>query len=156
MLDREHILFNFGLLGYLFWFNTLFDVVHLNLPVDPLIILFSTLIFTAFFSPDIDVKSSSLKRWGLLAIFILPFTHFLKHGQTSHKPVLGYFYIIGYFTILAVALYFVGISLLDIRLLELGTVFSFVLHYLRYFVLIFMTGLLAHTGHLIADKLTKK
>lgn len=43
-----------------------------------------------YLSPDLDVKSEPLKRWGLLGVLWLPYTHLIRHRGKSHQAVVGF------------------------------------------------------------------
>ncbi|MBN2110335.1 MAG: metal-binding protein [Methanosarcinaceae archaeon] len=47
-------------------------------------------VFSTFFlSPDLDIDSSSYRRWGMLRILWWPYKVIFKHRGISHNPVLG-------------------------------------------------------------------
>ncbi|GBE17996.1 hypothetical protein BMS3Abin16_00584 [archaeon BMS3Abin16] len=41
------------------------------------------------FSPDLDSRSASYRRWGALRFFWLPYIFVFRHRGLSHNPILG-------------------------------------------------------------------
>jgi uncharacterized metal-binding protein len=41
------------------------------------------------FSPDLDTRSASYRRWGVLRFFWLPYLFLFRHRGLSHNPVIG-------------------------------------------------------------------
>ncbi|MFQ5800357.1 MAG: metal-binding protein [Candidatus Hydrothermarchaeales archaeon] len=41
------------------------------------------------FSPDLDTKSASYRRWGPLRYLWLPYVFLFKHRGISHNPIVG-------------------------------------------------------------------
>jgi len=62
------------------------------LGVAELVILSIAYIFgTYFLSPDMDINSTSYKRWGYLCIFWWPYKVFFRHRGYSHHIIFGSF-----------------------------------------------------------------
>lgn len=48
------------------------------------------LLSTFLLSPDLDLATSHISHdWGPLRLLTVPYSMIFKHGQTSHKPILG-------------------------------------------------------------------
>ena len=44
---------------------------------------------TEFITPDLDIESKAINRWGALKVLWLPYRLFFKHGKSSHNIVYG-------------------------------------------------------------------
>ncbi len=62
---------------------------------------------TEFITPDLDIESTAIKRWGALGVLWAPYKLFFKHGQSSHNIVYG----------AVVRLLYIGVIILGIYLL---------------------------------------
>lgn len=54
-----------------------------------LILAIAYMFGTYFLSPDMDIKSTSYKRWGFLRIFWWPYKVFFRHRGYSHHIIIG-------------------------------------------------------------------
>ncbi len=96
---------------------------------------------TDFITPDLDIESTAIKRWGPLKILWLPYKWIFLHGQSSHNIVYG-----AVVRILYISLIILGIYYLIFGSLPSGTVFSSV------YIYIFIFGIiLANAFHVILD-----
>ena len=50
---------------------------------------FGFLLSFFLFSPDIDSRSASYRRWGGLRFFWLPYIFLFRHRGLSHNPIFG-------------------------------------------------------------------
>ena len=41
------------------------------------------------FSPDLDSRNASYRRWGILRFFWLPYIFLFRHRGLSHNPIFG-------------------------------------------------------------------
>jgi uncharacterized metal-binding protein len=116
----------------------------------PVISLEQLLVFVAgfyigtdFITPDLDIESTAIKRWGKLKILWLPYKWIFKHGQSSHNIVYGAVVRILYISIIIFTVYYLLFNSLPPR-----TMFSS-LH-----VFIFLIGIIiANALHVILDSL---
>lgn len=70
--------------------STLILIRYTALGVVELVIMAIAYMFgTYFLSPDMDINSTSYKRWGYLRIFWWPYKVFFKHRGYSHHLILG-------------------------------------------------------------------
>lgn len=131
---------------------TLFVIIAALLYVwkTPVINLKQLLVFIAgfytgtdFITPDLDVESTAIKKWGRLKILWLPYKWIFKHGQSSHNIVYGAAVRIVYISIIISSVYY-----LLFKSLPLYTMFSSV------YVFIFIIGIIiANALHVILDSL---
>jgi uncharacterized metal-binding protein len=75
------------------------------------------LISLFLFSPDLDTRSSSYRRWGPLRYFWDPYRLFFRHGGISHNPLIGPILRLIYLGIVLLAL--TSLLKLDLKWLEL-------------------------------------
>ncbi len=98
---------------------------------------------TDFITPDLDIESKAIKRWGRLKFIWLPYKWLFKHGQSSHNILYGAVVRIMYFSIIILGLYY-----LLFRSLPPETMISSV------YVFIFLIGIItANALHIILDVL---
>ncbi|SNQ62717.1 DUF2227 family putative metal-binding protein [Candidatus Methanoperedens nitratireducens] len=98
---------------------------------------------TDFITPDLDIESKAIKRWGRLKVIWLPYKWLFKHGQSSHNILYGAVVRIMYFSIIILGLYY-----LLFRSLPPETMISSV------YVFIFLIGIItANALHIILDVL---
>ncbi len=96
---------------------------------------------TDFITPDLDIKSKAIKRWGVLRILWLPYMRLWKHGQSSHNILYG-----AIVRILYISLIILGIYYLLFRSLPPETIFSSI------YVYIFLIGIIISNAlHIILD-----
>lgn len=98
---------------------------------------------TDFITPDLDIESTAIKRWGRLKIIWLPYKWLFKHGQSSHNILYGAIVRVVYFSIIILGVYY-----LLFRSLPPETMISSV------YVFIFLAGIItANALHIILDVL---
>lgn len=98
---------------------------------------------TDFITPDLDIESTAIKRWGKLRILWLPYKWIFKHGQSSHNIVYG-----AIVRILYIGLIILGIYYILFKSLPPGTVIP------SDYVFIFLIGIMiANALHVILDAL---
>jgi uncharacterized metal-binding protein len=98
---------------------------------------------TDFITPDLDIESTAIKRWGRLKVIWLPYKWLFKHGQSSHNILYGAIVRIIYFSIIIFAVYY-----LLFRSLPPETMISSI------YVFIFLIGIIiANALHIILDVL---
>ena len=96
---------------------------------------------TDFITPDLDIESTAIKRWGPLKILWLPYKWIFLHGQSSHNIVYG-----AVVRILYISLIILGIYYLLFGSLPSGTLFSSI------YIYIFIIGIiLANAFHVLLD-----
>jgi uncharacterized metal-binding protein len=98
---------------------------------------------TDFITPDLDIESTAIKRWGRMKVIWLPYKWLFKHGQSSHNILYGAIVRIIYFSIIIFAVYY-----LLFRSLPPETMISSI------YVFIFLIGIIiANALHIILDVL---
>jgi len=96
---------------------------------------------TDFITPDLDIESAAVKRWGKLEIIWLPYKWLFKHGQSSHNIVYGAIVRILYISIIILGVYY-----FVFKSLPPETIVSSV------YVFIFLIGIIiANALHVILD-----
>lgn len=96
---------------------------------------------TDFITPDLDIESTAIKRWGKLKILWLPYKWIFKHGQSSHNIVYG-----AIVRVLYIGTIILGIYYILFKALPSETEISFV------FIFIFLAGIIiANALHVILD-----
>lgn len=96
---------------------------------------------TDFITPDLDIESTAIKRWGRLRILWLPYKWLFKHGQSSHNILYG-----AIVRILYISLIILGIYYLLFRSLPAGMMVS------PDYVFIFLAGIMAANAlHILLD-----
>jgi len=99
---------------------------------------------TEFITPDLDVHSRAIKRWGVFKILWFPYMILFEHGKSSHNIIFGAFVRLLYITAIILGAYYLLFNALpsDIMIIPLGYVFTF------------MTGIILANGlHVILDML---
>jgi uncharacterized metal-binding protein len=97
---------------------------------------------TEFITPDLDVKSRAIKRWGVFKILWFPYMIFFEHRKSSHNIIYGAFVRLLYITAIILCVYYFLFRALpsNVMILPLG------------YVLIFITGIILANGlHVILD-----
>lgn len=98
---------------------------------------------TEFITPDLDIDSTAIKRWGKLKILWLPYRWIFTHGQSSHNIVYGAVVRLLYISIIIFSVYYILFNSLPPE-----TMFSSV------HVFIFIIGIIiANALHVILDSL---
>ncbi|HLB70675.1 MAG: DUF2227 family putative metal-binding protein [Candidatus Methanoperedens sp.] len=98
---------------------------------------------TDFITPDLDIESKAIKRWGPLKILWLPYMWIFHHGQSSHNLISGTIVRILYISLIILGIYYVLF-----RSLPSGMIFSYI------YVYIFIIGIvIANALHVILDAL---
>lgn len=96
---------------------------------------------TDFITPDLDIKSKAIKRWGVLKVLWLPYMWLFKHGQSSHNIMYG-----AVVRIVYISLIILGVYYLLFRSLPPGTIVSSV------YIIIFLIGIItANALHVVLD-----
>lgn len=99
---------------------------------------------TEFITPDLDVQSRAMKRWGVFKILWFPYMILFEHGKSSHNIIYGAFVRLLYITVIILGVYYLLFKALpsDVMIIPLG------------FVLNFIIGIiLANALHVILDML---
>jgi uncharacterized metal-binding protein len=61
---------------------------------------------TEFVTPDLDVESRAINRWGPLKVLWWPYMWMFKHGQSSHNIFYGAVVRVLYFSLIIAGLYY--------------------------------------------------
>src|SRR5574341_896482 len=61
---------------------------------------------TDFITPDLDIESKAIKRWGGLRILWLPYKWLFKHGQSSHNILYGALVRVLYISLIILGIYY--------------------------------------------------
>lgn len=99
---------------------------------------------TEFITPDLDIQSRAIKRWGVFKILWYPYMILFEHGKSSHNIIYGAVVRLLYITAIILGVYYLLFSALpsDVMIIPLG------------YVLTFITGIiLANALHVILDML---
>ncbi len=98
---------------------------------------------TDFITPDLDIESTAIKRWGRLKIIWLPYKWLFKHGQSSHNILYGAVVRVLYISVIILSIYY-----LLFKSLPPETMFSSI------YVFIFIVGIIiANALHVVLDVL---
>ena len=98
---------------------------------------------TEFITPDLDIDSAAIKKWGSLKILWLPYRWIFIHRQSSHNIVYGAVVRILYISIILFSVYYLLFNSLPPE-----TMFSSV------HVFIFIIGIIiANALHVLLDSL---
>lgn len=96
---------------------------------------------TDFITPDLDIESTAIKRWGPLRILWLPYKWLFKHGQSSHNILYGAVVRILYISIIILGVYYLLFRSLPSEM-ALSSVYVFV----------FLAGIIAANAlHIVLD-----
>ncbi len=99
---------------------------------------------TEFITPDLDIESRAIKRWGPLRTLWLPYKLLFKHGESSHNIVYG----------AVVRLLYIGIIIIGVYYIMFGALPSNMMILPFDIVLIFLTGIIiANALHVMLDML---
>lgn len=98
---------------------------------------------TDFITPDLDIRSRAINKWGLFKVLWLPYMWLFKHGKSSHNIMYGGVVRLLYFIFIIFGIYYMFFSSLPPNvILPYG------------YVLIFIAGILfANALHIILDML---
>ncbi len=97
---------------------------------------------TEFITPDLDIESKAIKRWGIFRVIWIPYKILFKHGKSSHNIVYG-----AVVRLLYIGLIILGVYYLLFRAIPFNTIFLPI-----DYVLIFITGIIiANALHVILD-----
>ncbi len=117
-----------------------FSATDINLK-NILVLTVGFYIGTDFITPDLDIESTAIKRWGKLKILWLPYKWLFKHGQSSHNIVYG-----AVVRVLYISLIILGVYYLLFKSLPPGMIAPSV------YVLIFLIGIMiANALHVLLD-----
>ncbi|HEY9204324.1 MAG TPA: DUF2227 family putative metal-binding protein [Candidatus Methanoperedens sp.] len=98
---------------------------------------------TDFITPDLDIESTAIKRWGRLKLLWLPYKWLFKHGQSSHNIVYGAVVRVLYIGLIVLGVYYLLFRSLPLEMIGLPA-----------YVLIFLIGIIiANALHVILDVL---
>jgi uncharacterized metal-binding protein len=99
---------------------------------------------TEFITPDLDIESKAIKRWGTFRALWLPYRLLFKHGKSSHNIVYG----------AVVRLLYIGFIILGVNYLLFRAFPSNMMTLPFDIVLIFFTGIIiANALHVMLDML---
>lgn len=99
---------------------------------------------TEFITPDLDIESKAINRWGALKVLWLPYRLFFKHGKSSHNIVYG----------AMVRLIYIGLIILGVYYLLFRAIPSNIMIIPFDYVLIILAGImLANALHVMLDML---
>jgi len=99
---------------------------------------------TEFITPDLDVQSRAIKRWGVFKILWFPYMILFEQGKSSHNIIYGAFVRLLYIIVIILGLYYLLFSALpsDFMIIPLG------------YVITFITGIILANGlHVVLDML---
>ena len=99
---------------------------------------------TEFITPDLDIESRAIKRWGAFRALWLPYRLLFKHGKSSHNIVYG----------AVVRLLYIGIIIFGVYYLMFRVFPSNMIFQPFDYVIIFIAGIMiANALHVILDML---
>jgi uncharacterized metal-binding protein len=99
---------------------------------------------TEFITPDLDIESKAIKRWGAFRALWLPYKLLFKHGKSSHNIIYG----------AVVRLIYIGLIILGVYYLLFRALPSNMMILPFDHVLIFFTGIIiANALHVMLDML---
>ncbi|MBU4340383.1 MAG: metal-binding protein [Euryarchaeota archaeon] len=99
---------------------------------------------TEFITPDLDIESRAIKRWGAFRALWFPYKMIFKHGKSSHNIVYG----------AVVRLLYIGIIIFGVYYLLFSALPSNMMIIPFDIVLIFLTGIIiANALHVMLDML---
>lgn len=97
-----------------------------------------------FITPDLDIESRAIKRWGALRTLWLPYKLLFKHGKSSHNIVYGAVVRLLYISLIILGVYYLLFRALPSNMMILP--FDI--------VLIFLIGIIiANALHVMLDML---
>lgn len=99
---------------------------------------------TEFITPDLDIQSKAINRWGPLKFIWLPYMIIFKHGKSSHNIVYG----------AVVRLLYIGLIILGIYYLIFKSFPSNMIFLPFDYIFIFFAGIIiANALHVMLDML---
>jgi uncharacterized metal-binding protein len=140
---NTHRLFNYAvfvIIAALFYFRNLilFDLAQI------FILGVGFYAGTEFITPDLDIESRAIKRWGALRTLWLPYKLLFKHGKSSHNIMYGAVVRLLYIGIIIIGVYYIMFRALPSNMMILP--FDI--------VLIFLTGIIiSNSLHVMLDML---
>jgi len=140
---NTHRRFNYAVLLIVVVLFYLLDIIIFD-PVHFLILGAGFYTGTEFITPDLDVHSRAIKRWGVFKILWFPYMILFEHGKSSHNIIFGAFVRLLYIIAIILGAYYLLFNTLpsDIMIIPLG------------YVLTFITGIILANGlHVILDML---
>lgn len=81
---------------------------------------------TDFVTPDLDVESRAINRWGPLKVLWLPYKWAFNHGQSSHNIFYGAVVRVLYFSLIIAGLYYLIFKTVPIDI-TISPVFLYIL-----------------------------
>lgn len=83
---------------------------------------------TEFITPDLDIESKAIKRWGALRTIWFPYKLLFKHGKSSHNVIYGAVVRLLYIGIIIFGVYYIMFRALpgDIMIVPFDHVLFFV------------------------------
>ncbi len=137
---NTHRLFNYGLLIVAVALVYIWNIPLAGLK-QSLALIAGYYIGTDFITPDLDINSTAIKRWGGLRFLWFPYKWLFRHGQSSHNIVYG-----AVVRIVYISLIILGVYYLLFKSLPAGTMIS------SAYVVIFIVGIvIANALHIILD-----
>jgi len=98
---------------------------------------------TELITPDLDIESIPLKKWGKLKFLWLPYKWLFKHGQSSHNIIYGAMVRVMYISVIIFGIYY-----LLFKSLPSESMISYM------FFIVFIVGIIiANAMHIILDVL---
>jgi uncharacterized metal-binding protein len=99
---------------------------------------------TEFITPDLDIESKAIRRWGPFRALWLPYKLLFKHGKSSHNIIYG----------AVVRLIYIGLIILGVYYLLFRALPSNIMILPFDYVLILFTGIIIANGlHVMLDML---
>ena len=144
---NTHRRFNYSVLviiAALFYFRhlILFD------PVQLLVLGAGFYAGTEFITPDLDIESRAIKRWGALRTLWLPYKLLFTHGKSSHNIVYGAVVRLPYISLIILGVYFLIFRALPSNMISNVMILPFDI------LLIFLTGIIISNAlHVMLDML---
>jgi uncharacterized metal-binding protein len=102
---NTHRWFNYAvfvIIAVLFYFR---DIILFS-PVQLFVLGVGFYAGTDFITPDLDIESRAIKRWGAFKTLWLPYKLLFKHGQSSHNIVYGAVVRVLYISLIILGVYF--------------------------------------------------
>ncbi len=139
---NTHRLFNYGVFVAIVVLVYIWNISLASINLKQFLTLIAGYyIGTDFITPDLDIKSTAIKRWGGLRFIWFPYKWLFKHGQSSHNIVYG-----AVVRIIYISLIILGVYYLLFKSIPTGTMVSSV------YVFIFLIGIIiANAMHIILD-----
>jgi uncharacterized metal-binding protein len=140
---NTHRRFNYAVLiiiSILFYFK---NILFFDLP-QFLILVAGFYAGTEFITPDLDIESKAIRRWGVLRALWLPYKLLFKHGKSSHNIIYG----------AVVRLLYISLIILGVYYLLFRAIPSNIMILPFDYILILFTGIIiANALHVMLDML---